>query len=49
MVRGRVLANGNPVPAGVQVIASNTETGFTKQATTQESGSYALIGLVPGT
>jgi outer membrane receptor protein involved in Fe transport len=49
VVRGRVLANGNAVPAGVQVIATNSETGFTKQATTQEGGTYALIGLVPGT
>ncbi|HEY0684566.1 MAG TPA: TonB-dependent receptor [Steroidobacter sp.] len=49
VVRGRVLANGNPVPAGVQVIATNSATGFTKQSTTQEGGSYALIGLVPGT
>ena len=35
VVRGRVLANGQPVPAGVQVIATNSATGFTKQATTQ--------------
>ena len=48
-VRGRVLAQGNPVPAGVRVVATNSDTGFTKQATTQEGGAYALIGLVPGT
>src|SRR5690606_14298605 len=49
VVRGRVLAHGQPVPAGVQVIATNSASGFTKQATTQEGGTYALIGLVPGT
>ena len=49
VVRGRVLAHGNPVPAGVQVTATNSATGFTKQATTQEGGAYALIGLAPGT
>ena len=48
-VRGHVLSQGQPVPEGVQVIATNSETGFTKQATTQEGGAYALIGLVPGT
>jgi hypothetical protein len=48
-VRGRVLSQGEPVPAGVQVIATNSQTGFTKQAVTQEGGAYALIGLVPGT
>lgn len=48
-VRGRVLSQGQPVPAGVQVVATNSQTGFTKQATTQEGGVYALIGLVPGT
>jgi uncharacterized membrane protein len=48
-VRGRVLSQGQPVPAGVQVVATNSETGFTKQSTTQEGGTYALIGLVPGT
>ena len=48
-VRGRVLSQGQPVPAGVQVVATNSQTGFTKQATTQEGGAYALIGLVPGT
>ena len=47
-VRGRVLAHGQPVPAGVQVVATNSQTGFTKQATTQEGGEYSLIGLVPG-
>src|SRR5690349_8858502 len=48
-VRGRVLSQGNAVPAGVRVVATNSETGFTKQAITQEGGAYALIGLVPGT
>ncbi|MET0534326.1 MAG: carboxypeptidase-like regulatory domain-containing protein, partial [Steroidobacter sp.] len=48
-VRGQVLSQGNPVPAGVRVIATNSESGFTKQATTQDGGVYALIGLVPGT
>ena len=48
-VRGRVLTEGQPAPAGVQVIATNSNTGFTKRATTQEGGAYALIGLVPGT
>lgn len=48
-VRGRVLSQGQPAPAGVQVVATNSDTGFTKQATTQEGGVYALIGLVPGT
>src|SRR5688500_7696661 len=49
VVRGRVLAQGQPLPAGVQVIATNSASGFTKQATTQEGGAYALIGLAPGT
>lgn len=48
-VRGRVLSQGQPAPAGVQIIATNSETGFTKQSTTQEGGVYALIGLAPGT
>ncbi len=48
-VRGRVLTEGQPAPAGVQVIATNSETGFTKQAKTQAGGAYALIGLAPGT
>lgn len=48
VVRGRVLANGQPVPAGVQVVATNSATGFTKQSTTQQGGAYALIGLAPG-
>lgn len=48
-VRGRVLAEGQPAPAGVQVIATNSETGFTKQVKTQAGGAYALIGLAPGT
>jgi outer membrane receptor protein involved in Fe transport len=48
-VRGRVLTQGQPAPAGVQVVATNSDSGFTKQATTQEGGVYALIGLAPGT
>jgi outer membrane receptor for ferrienterochelin and colicin len=48
-VRGRVLTQGNPVPAGGAVVATNTETGFTKRTTTQSTGAYVLVGLAPGT
>ena len=48
-VRGRVLSEGQPAPAGVLVTATNSESGFTKQSTTREGGAYALIGLAPGT
>jgi hypothetical protein len=48
-VRGRVMSQGQPVSAGLQVVATNSQTGFTKQAITQDDGAYALIGLAPGT
>lgn len=48
-VRGRVLVEGEPAKAGTTVLATNTESGFTKRSTTQESGSYVLVGLAPGT
>jgi outer membrane receptor protein involved in Fe transport len=48
IIRGTVLVEGKAV-GGAQILATNTETGFTKRATSQEDGSYALVGLVPGT
>lgn len=48
-VRGRVLVEGQPAQAGTTVLATNTESGFTKRATTQDSGNYVLVGLAPGT
>ena len=48
-IRGHVLSEGQPVKAGVLVVATNSASGFTKRATTQDSGSYVLVGLTPGT
>jgi hypothetical protein len=42
-VRGRVLREGRPVGAGIQVDGGGTK------ALTDEGGRYALLGLAPGT
>lgn len=36
-------------PAGSQVTATNTETGLSRRVGTNADGSYALVGLPPGT
>lgn len=36
-------------PAGSQVTATNTQTGQSRRAGTSTDGSYALVGLPPGT
>lgn len=36
-------------PAGAQVTATNTATGQTRRVATNADGSYALVGLPPGT
>jgi outer membrane receptor protein involved in Fe transport len=48
-IEGRVLdPNGAAVP-GVNVTATNQQTGFEKTATSDEDGNYRLILLPPGT
>ena len=48
-IEGRVLdPNGAAVP-GVNVTATNQQTGFEKSATSDDEGSYRLILLPPGT
>jgi outer membrane receptor protein involved in Fe transport len=48
-VRGRVLVEGRPASRGAAVAATNVDNGTTKRATTQADGTYALVGLDPGT
>lgn len=48
-VRGRVLADDQPVAAGTTVVATNLDNGATRRAVTQSDGSYVLVGLDPGT
>ncbi|HEY4368607.1 MAG TPA: TonB-dependent receptor [Steroidobacteraceae bacterium] len=48
-VRGQVSVEGQPAPAGATVLATNSESGLTKSATTQSNGNYVLVGLAPGT
>jgi outer membrane receptor protein involved in Fe transport len=47
-VRGHVLFEGKPVAAGTSVVATNSDNGATKRATTQVDGTYVLVGLDPG-
>ncbi|HJR07430.1 MAG TPA: carboxypeptidase regulatory-like domain-containing protein [Pyrinomonadaceae bacterium] len=48
-IEGRVLdPNGAAVP-GVNVTATNQQTGFEKTATSDEEGNYRIILLPPGT
>ncbi|MGH8286065.1 MAG: carboxypeptidase regulatory-like domain-containing protein, partial [Steroidobacteraceae bacterium] len=45
---GRVSAGDEPAKAGVEVIATNTDTGFTYRTATRGDGSYVLTGVAPG-
>lgn len=47
-LRGRVLVDGVPAPAGASVVATDAATGFTRRATTLDDGTYVLVGLPPG-
>lgn len=47
-VSGTVTDATGPVP-GAQVVASNTRTGFSREATAGVDGRYQLGGLQPGT
>ena len=48
-IRGTVTGdNGAPI-ASAQVVARNTSSGATRNATTNDAGVYNLVGLTPGT
>jgi outer membrane receptor protein involved in Fe transport len=47
-LRGQVSAGEQPVGAA-SVTATNTETGLTRRAQTEQNGNYTLAGLPPGT
>lgn len=47
-IRGHIRSGGEPVPAGLTVVAVNRETGFTYKAKTEADGGYAITQLPPG-
>src|SRR3954469_3003080 len=49
VIRGTVTgSNGEPV-ASAQIVARNVSSGATRNAISNETGAYALVGLTPGT
>src|SRR5580692_2671265 len=48
ILRGHITLGQTPAKAGVSVVATNVDNGFTTRAVTREDGSYALTGLDPG-
>jgi outer membrane receptor protein involved in Fe transport len=47
-LQGQVTINSTPQP-GQEIIAKNTDNGFTTRTVTQENGVYIFNGLKPGT
>jgi hypothetical protein len=47
-IRGKVVDATGGIPMA-QVVAVNTQSGFTYQATADAEGNFTLAGLVPGT
>src|SRR4030095_11521124 len=47
-INGTVADSSGAVLPGVTVIAIQTETGFRREAVTDETGSYALLNLPTG-
>jgi len=48
-IRGTVTGSGGaPIPSA-QIVARNVSSGATRNALSNETGAYALIGLTPGT
>lgn len=47
-ITGKIVDETGALP-GATVVATNTSTGFTHQATAAVDGSYQLAGLAPGT
>ncbi len=47
-IRGFITTKDGNAAAGTTVMAKNTETGATRGATSNDRGSYALLGLVAG-
>ena len=47
-VSGKVVDDTGPVP-GARVVATNTQSGFSREATAGTDGMYRLGGLQPGT
>jgi hypothetical protein len=49
MIRGRVLNETGAPVASAEVVLTNAETGVQRTTLSQETGSYALVGVQPGT
>jgi hypothetical protein len=49
MIRGRVLNEAGAPVAAAQVVLANTETGTQRSTLSLETGTYALVGVQPGT
>lgn len=45
---GEVTLEAAPTRAGIEVVATHLDTGFTARATTRDNGAYALSGIAPG-
>src|SRR5690242_5757885 len=48
-IRGTVTGAGGAPIVSAQIVARNVNTGATRTALSNESGTYALVGLPPGT
>jgi hypothetical protein len=49
MIRGRVLNEAGAPVGAAQVVLANTETGTQRSTLSLETGTYALVGVQPGT
>ena len=48
-IRGTVTGAGGAPIVSAQIVARNVSSGATRNALSNESGAYALVGLTPGT
>jgi hypothetical protein len=49
MIRGRVLNEAGAPVGAAQVVLANTQTGTQRSTLSLETGTYALVGVQPGT
>src|SRR5207253_10992168 len=48
-IRGTVTGAGGVPIVSAQIVARNVSSGATRNALSNETGAYALVGLTPGT
>ena len=48
-IRGTVTGDGGAPIGSAQIVARNLSSGVTRNALSNDAGSYTLVGLVPGT